>query len=631
MNEFLSEKNIDKAMAYLDQKSDSCGCDGVYLSELQDYWEVNGEEILEELRADKFQPGVVRSVEIINYKGKKRKIALHNSIDRLILRALLQILDPIIEKALNENCYAFRKGRGLLSAVSAIHDFFSEGYWWVCNIDIKEYFDSIPAALLEKRLEEVVPDQRILSLIHRYLHPEVESDGKIRRKKKGLLQGSPLSPMLSNYYLTALDKKYYEAGIRYCRYSDDITLYFKTREEAEAAYSAIAEDLKAFSLQINKQKSSVMNGKGQVILGYRFTQGKNGSVTAVQFKRGGQTQHNNWNESSIRKQDNQYHIINNGILSRKDFTILFENERGKKYLPAETTQNLNVYSNAVFSSGFFNFISSRNVDMTIFNKYGHMIGRFSANKSTAGNVMMKQAALYLDSEKRLAMAKAIENAIAHNHRAILKYYKKRKQSGLLEETIEFFTGEMKKINEAKDVRELLLIEARMKQCYYQAFNEIIQNDDFTFAQRTKRPPTDPLNALISFGNTYLYNQIATEINKTLLDIRIGIVHSTNRRSQTLNLDIADIFKPVLIDRTIFSLINRRVFDINRDFQNIKPKGVYLSKSGKRLFLTALYETMNRQIRTKKGSFSYHSMIGREVAKIYRAVNYGNKYKPYKYY
>ena len=101
----------------------------------------------------------------------------------------------------------------------------------------------------------------------------------------------------------------------------------------------------------------------------------------------------------------------------------------------------------------------------------------------------------------------------------------------------------------------MLVEARARELYYRMINEIISNEDFHFTIRTKRPPKDPINALISFENVYLYNRIATEINKTSLDIRIGFVHFTTNRSQSLNLDLADIFKPIIVDRVIFSLIN----------------------------------------------------------------------------
>lgn len=141
---------------------------------------------------------------------------------------------------------------------------------------------------------------------------------------------------------------------------------------------------------------------------------------------------------------------------------------------------------------------------------------------------------------------------------------------------------------------------------------------------------DALNAMISFGNTLLYNQVATEINKTSLDIRVGIVHSTNNRSQTLNLDIADIFKPILVDRTIFTLINRRVINPKRDFVLNNDGSVYLSNIGKRIFISEFNSKLHQKITDRGKSISYEVKIRQEISKLYRFYVKDEKYKPYKY-
>lgn len=112
------------------------------------------------------------------------------------------------------------------------------------------------------------------------------------------------------------------------------------------------------------------------------------------------------------------------------------------------------------------------------------------------------------------------------------------------------------INECRDVDGLMLIEARCRQQYYQSFNTILNSTDFQFTKRSRRPPKDPINALISFGNTILYNRFQQIIWKTALDSRIGVLHAANRRHYSLNLDFADVFKPIIVDKLVFSLINK---------------------------------------------------------------------------
>ena len=190
---------------------------------------------------------------------------------------------------------------------------------------------------------------------------------------------------------------------------------------------------------------------------------------------------------------------------------------------------------------------------------------------------------------------------------------------------------IKEIRNSKDIDGLRLIEARYRQLYYSMFNEIIDDPRFKFTKRTRRPPRDPINAMISFGNTFLYNHIATEIYKSALDIRIGIIHATNSRNQTLNLDLADIFKPLIVDRAIFTLINKRMIDYEGSFVEREDGSVYLSQEGKRLFLQYLDNKMMQTIMENNKPISYNDRIRDEIRKIKEMIMSGGKYRPYKYY
>lgn len=116
---------------------------------------------------------------------------------------------------------------------------------------------------------------------------------------------------------------------------------------------------------------------------------------------------------------------------------------------------------------------------------------------------------------------------------------------------------------------MMLIKAKDRQEHYSVFDQILENEEFKFVQRTKRPPKNELNACLSFGNTLLYNQFSSLIWKKGLDIRFGIVHATNRRTRSLNLDFADIFKPIIIDRVIFTMINKKMLMVSMDFEKNK--------------------------------------------------------------
>lgn len=222
--------------------------------------------------------------------------------------------------------------------------------------------------------------------------------------------------------------------------------------------------------------------------------------------------------------------------------------------------------------------------------------------------------MYEDVAARLDLARKLEIAGISNLRANLRYYHRRKGRTALKEAIEYLSGLIQKMNEAKDVNQLMTIEAQARQHYYRCFNWILEDEDFVFEKRTRRPPEDPLNAMISFGNTLLYQKIANEINRTSLDIRIGIVHAAGSRPESLNLDLADLFKPIIVDRTLFTLINRNMLDAE-DFVEVEKNGIYLSGKGKKQFIQEFERKLYQKIQIDGCDRTYDFVIKSEIQKL----------------
>jgi CRISPR-associated endonuclease Cas1 subtype I-B len=311
--------------------------------------------------------------------------------------------------------------------------------------------------------------------------------------------------------------------------------------------------------------------------------------------------------------------------------VLFENDEKKNYLPVETCGSINVYSNVAFSSTFFEYARDKHLQVNLFDKYGEYVGCFTtANHYDSVKTMLKQAMLYNDEEKRLAMAKNMEVASLHNQRENLRYYYKHRRTDKLKAAIDAMTQCISEMKTCGSVGELMLVEARGKQKYFSAFDDMLNDDEFIFEKRTRRPPKNAVNAMISFGNVFLYQRVATEINKTALDIRIGFVHAANNRSQSLNLDIAEIFKPIVVDRAIFTSIHNREITLDRHFQKEENGGVYLNKDGKRIFIHELEHKLYQKISVGGTAVTYDALIRNEIRKIVHYVQMDEKYKAYKY-
>lgn len=288
-----------------------------------------------------------------------------------------------------------------------------------------------------------------------------------------------------------------------------------------------------------------------------------------------------------------------------------------------------MYNEVVLTSAVLSTLSRTKIRLALYDRYGNLLGYFTPEGCTAdAKTVLAQCAEYNNITKRLTMARNMEISALHNIRTNIRYHIKHGKN--LSDAEIVLTEGIKQINESKSIDDMLLIEARCRQKYYECFNVILRNEEFRFSTRSRQPPLDEINALISFGNTLLYNRILQIIWKTSLDPRIGCFHSANRRHHSLNLDFADIFKPIISDRVIFALINRGQLRKD-DFTHNDDGSVYLNDAGKKTFIAAFEGKMLEKITVKEETFSYHHLLEKEIYAYLRHLMEDVVYKPFKYY
>lgn len=626
------KEDFEEAVKRLLTKTNSCGADGILISEFEEYWRMNGVQIFSLISEGKYKPSPVILEEIMFKAGKKRLISKYTCTDRVILDVLKVMLTPLYKDGFSEYSFAYVENKGTEDASKYAANLIGNGKKFVAELDVKDFFENINLQRLEHFLETSVEDLNVKKLIHDYLYIFVIVDGRKERKTIGLVQGSPLSPLFSNVYMTAFDK-YMEAKYSFCRFADNINVYCETEEEAKKAYEDVEKYLKTkLGLDLNQKKSGVYPAVTRSFLGYGFKQNNDSStVSVIRNSEKKSNYYGTWHASAIQKTDKDYHIISDGILNRKDFTILFEEEKRKVYIPVESCASINIYSNVYFGKSFLEYANEQKLIVNMFDKYGNFLGSFhSENHYMRSAVLLKQATFYNDIKRRTELAIKIEQASLHNERENLRYFYKHTKKESLKAVIDILSDCIDKMKKAVDVNEVMMVEARAKQKYLQAFDEMIDNPEFVFEKRTKRPPQNAVNALISFGNTFLYRRIANEIYKTALDIRIGIVHSANNRSESLNLDIAEIFKPVIVDKTIFSVIHNLQLHSKTHFEITEEGGVYLNNIGRRIFINEMEDKLNDKLSVNGQKITYDRIIKNEIHKILDYIENGEKYKPFKY-
>lgn len=320
-----------------------------------------------------------------------------------------------------------------------------------------------------------------------------------------------------------------------------------------------------------------------------------------------------------------YYIFSNGRIMRKENTLYFQDsENNKKGIPIEDIEKIHLFGEVDLNTKFLNYISKYSILISIYNYYGFYSGTYySRKKNVSGVLLVKQSQIYLDEEKRLYMAKSFIDSAFHH---ILRQLRRHKDK--TEEYMKYIEFERENMKNSTSIQEVMGAEGRARRKYYESYNSFLK-EEFRFIKREKRPPTDPINALISFGNSMMYTTVLGEIYKTQLDPTISFLHEPSTKRFSLSLDIAEIFKPLIVDSIIFSMINKKIINKN-DFDN-KEGICYLNEDGKKKFIREYENKLSTTIRHRglNRNVTYRSLIKLECYKIIKYLVEDEKYKPLK--
>lgn len=327
-----------------------------------------------------------------------------------------------------------------------------------------------------------------------------------------------------------------------------------------------------------------------------------------------------------------YYLFNPGRLSRKDNTLKFTpvDEKGvegqPKFIPVEGVSDLYVFGSLDANSALYNFLGKENVTVHFFDYYEHYTGSFyPKDYLLAGKMLVQQVLHYQDHSRRLEIARKFVEGAAFNMLKNLRYYEKRERD--LEMHIVTIQQYAAEVNGTATVEELMGLEGNIRQVYYTAYESIVR--DFTMEGRSKRPPANEVNTLISYGNMICYSLCLSQLYHTQLNPTISFLHEPGTRRYSLALDLAEIFKPILVDRTIFRVLNKREVQAG-DFA-IELNRCVLKESGKKAFVRAWEERLNETIRhrTLKKHVSYKHLVKLECYKLSKHILGMEEYRPFK--
>lgn len=320
------------------------------------------------------------------------------------------------------------------------------------------------------------------------------------------------------------------------------------------------------------------------------------------------------------------YITRSGTLSRKDNTLLFENTEVRKVIPIEGIDTIYLFGETSLNTKLLNFLSQKSVNVHVFNYYGFYSGSYvPKDKYVSGKLLVEQVNHYSDYSKRLFLAQKFVEGIGQNVLQSLNHYNKHGDN--VKQPMAIVKKSITKIKSTTDIFELMSVEGGIWDTFYRSFNTIL-TEEFRMESRVKRPPDNPINAMISFGNSILYTQILSQIYQTQLNPTISYLHEPFEKRFSLALDIAEVFKPHIVFKLIFKIINKRMIKI--DHFDSKKNYCLLNETGRKIFIEEFDRRLNETVEhpVLKRSVSHKLLFRLECYKLIKHLLGEKEYSPY---
>lgn len=321
------------------------------------------------------------------------------------------------------------------------------------------------------------------------------------------------------------------------------------------------------------------------------------------------------------------YISSMGELTRKDNSLCFRKNGKNVYIPIENTKEIYCLNEISLNTKLLDFLSQNHVVIHFFNYYGGYSGTFyPKDQYLSGRLLVKQVEAF--QNHRAEIARAIVKGIGENlYEVLYHYYKHEKKE--VKETIDWIRSEFNpRIMQADTINSLMALEGEVWMRFYADFKYFLP-EDFILNKRVKRPPDNPMNAMISFGNTLLYGKTISTIYRTHLDQRISYLHEPSERRFSLSLDLSEVFKPVLVYRTIFDLVNNRKIQVAKHFEK-KLNYCLLNEEGRKIFIEAFegrLESVYQHPKLKR-KITYRTAMKLDCYKLIKFILEGKEFVPF---
>ena len=602
------------------------------------------------IQTGNYETPLLEGVIVDKPKGGKRALAVPPLLDRVLQRAVAQMLNRVVEPVMYAHSFGFRPGRNRMQARDLIQHLVRSGYTWFFESDIDNFFDAVDPVLIYNRLMSLLPDDPAIDQIMAWITAPVKYQGRVI-ERGGLPQGSPLSPLLANLVLDDFDNDLVTNGFKPVRFADDFIVPCKSHEEAQRASEVVLASLEEKGLSLNEDQSRVARfSDGLKFLGYRFLNDLAIETRKPRHrKKAEQSPHpDSWiaripddqHKSADKKREKTEPAPNPegaegvGEASRVGTLVIVSEPgcviftRGGQLWRQSEDSDARIIApwpeiGALLLLGYQRFTQAAlhramNHDVPVYftDGFGRLRGSlYGALNDGHRLVWLKQLEDCGSVNRAIGIAQELVAARLHHQSQVLR------RRGVDESTLRPFKLQQEKAMSAPSLESLRGIEGSATRDYFGILAGLLP-DWAGFEGRNRRPPRDPFNALLSLGYTMLYSHTDTLIRVAGLLPTHGFYHQARGRHAALASDLMEPFRH-LVEGTALAQINRRQLR-DSDFRCDDKGACRMTDRGRRLFLTSLAERLAGAMTGVDGqSRTGHEHLFEQASRLARSLTEGD--------
>jgi len=641
---YLSEVTLElleEAWEKVRTKGDASGIDGVDLKLFEDDWYLNLTSLLSDLKSGTYQVQAYKLIEIPKNSGEKRQIVIATVRDRIIQTAVTFILEPVIEAMMHKCCYAYRKGQSIHNAIAKLAEYRNQGYSCVLKTDIHKFFDSIDHSILFGQLKNNGISTDLIDLLKQWLSISVFTDEDKTIGISGLPQGLPFSPLLANFYLLPFDQSMEDKGWSIIRYADDLIICCKTEDEARGARIDAEKALSNISLKLSDEKTETQSfKKGVEFLGARVTQMNIIPAVPHPYEKDFKTITTHNFPKKMKSIIPHLHFKTLYIQTQgarlschNERFMVFKNEEPLFDAPARYIDQVFIFGNVHITTWAMAFSLRRNIPIYLFSGKGQYYGVLSSSENSSYFILKRQFSRMDDEKERLQFSKNIVYGKINNYRQFISRILYNHPEIDIKKDHLLLKRDMKRLMEVSKLDEVLGIEGVSTSRYYSILNRFFTGS-LKFHTRSRRPPTDPVNSLLSFGYALLLYRIHSCLHSRGLNPSLGLFHKSSRNVHALASDLIEEFRAPIVDSLALSLANNNDFS-QEDFYFVEgtPRQCLLKDESRQKYLEAFEQKMGSVLKhpDNHNPVDWRRIIDLQVLRLKRYITGEIKeYIPYKW-